>query len=422
MNKLYIFALFLFSILVSCKKDSQPVPVPDPGAVITLPDDKVKYEELLKNTGCKVKEAASVIGRVDVFKDTISKTTYLYGSRRSDNKTVFWVSKYTSDGDAIWDITLPSKPEDPSNSAHAYLFNRLEADHFAIIQVFMADQTSIKATRVIIMNSNTGKSDAQLDFGTSTYANMYTLKESFLLYNSQAELNFNLNASRAILQISKTGEILVNKKEIKAIPEKEDISLNDQLFFSKSTFKIASIFGETIWLPPVTAPKPVLLAYEIINNLLLLTYKNEFDLTDSVKYDITAGKIVYQSHNKPVVNITTGEIRTSYTAIDGLTVTLNSFVKSDNGAGTAYYTISYTIKNNTSDKKVIEGTFGMLYENKPDVLQQTGFFSNLLPGESVSRTYQFKEFATEKMSFLKYVPTQIPDRDIKSVIYWKVPL
>jgi len=50
------------------------------------------------------------------------------------------------------------------------------------------------------------------------------------------------------------------------------------------------------------------------------------------------------------------EIGVSYQAVDGLTVTLHSFQIIEK-TGSYQYTITYTLENNTPDKKILEGAF-----------------------------------------------------------------
>jgi hypothetical protein len=180
------------------------------------------------------------------------------------------------------------------------------------------------------------------------------------------------------------------------------------------------------------------------DNIVKLSYTNSYNLVDTVTFDVITNKILINTHHLPIppfnptlpvipptpappVNPTTptnnyilAELGKEYTGPDGLTVILKTFTKRSNGAGTTYYNIGYTLKNNTADKKVIEGNFELLYRNKAGSEQQYGFFNYLLPGESTTRSYEFKTLDSEEMSFVKYNEV-IKSANQAPVLYWAVP-
>lgn len=409
MNKFYIFALVFFCVFTSCKKDSNK-PVPE----VIPPLDTEKYDYILKQTGCKVKNAESVKA-LFISKDKSENTTYIYGSRKVKDQEDFWISKYNSEGDVMWDTTFVSKTPNPG--LYAYGMNKLDNDHIAFFKLFRLDDIQSNATVVEIVNSNTGKAKTSVDLGKYVYATFYNMKESFLVYNTYDEISRNKNAGTDIIQVSKAGTIIKTEKKIAVVPGADDIILNDKSFLViKDKVKIADIFNETLW----SIDKLYYRNYEIKDHLLSIYYENSFKLIDTVVFDAKTDKILSETHNKPVVNITMAEIGKEYKATDGLTVKVTSFSRRTNGAGTAYYAINYILRNNTKDKKVIEGTFELKYKNKDGGLMQYGIFGNLLPGESVTRSYEFKELETEEISFLSYVNTEV--KDPNNLIYWKAPV
>ena len=96
------------------------------------------------------------------------------------------------------------------------------------------------------------------------------------------------------------------------------------------------------------------------------------------------------------------DLNKDYIARDGLTVTLTKLSIVKNDANVISYTINYTLKNETSDNIINEGTFKIYYKNKDGGEHQYGFFGKLYPGESISRSYTFKAVETDPFSVLEY--------------------
>jgi PKD repeat protein/photosystem II stability/assembly factor-like uncharacterized protein len=99
--------------------------------------------------------------------------------------------------------------------------------------------------------------------------------------------------------------------------------------------------------------------------------------------------------------VTFCQVGVPYTAIDGLTVILNSLTITEK-IGSYQYNISYTLINNTSDKVIDEGTFKMYYKNESGGLPQYGFFGRLFPGDTINRTYTFEELKSKPFGILEY--------------------
>jgi hypothetical protein len=77
-----------------------------------------------------------------------------------------------------------------------------------------------------------------------------------------------------------------------------------------------------------------------------------------------------------------------YKAADGMTVVLKS-IDINRRQGSTRYTISYTLKNETSDKRLTEGSFKLFFTNDTGE-NQFGFFNDLFPGDIVEREYTFE--------------------------------
>lgn len=94
------------------------------------------------------------------------------------------------------------------------------------------------------------------------------------------------------------------------------------------------------------------------------------------------------------------QIGQEYLGADGITVTLDNLVVEEK-TGSFQYKINYTLKNNTADQQIVEGTF-KLYFTDGTGANQYGFFDNLFPGDSTSRTYTFEELKSKTPTAVGY--------------------
>lgn len=86
---------------------------------------------------------------------------------------------------------------------------------------------------------------------------------------------------------------------------------------------------------------------------------------------------------------------------DGMTVTVNS-VTVIKKTGSYQYTVGYTIKNNTTDKQIDEGTFALKNASTGASLGQYGFFGTLFPGDTKTRSYTFEDLLANTYDTLEY--------------------
>ena len=121
----------------------------------------------------------------------------------------------------------------------------------------------------------------------------------------------------------------------------------------------------------------------------------------------------------PVPPVVSGQIGVAADASDGLTVTLVSFSKIEMSAS-FQYKISYTLVNNTQNK-IPEGAF-KLFSGSGQGLPQYGFFSDMFPGKSISRSYTFEEMKAVQFTQLSYAPSQFGAKSVPGgAIVWPVP-
>jgi len=95
------------------------------------------------------------------------------------------------------------------------------------------------------------------------------------------------------------------------------------------------------------------------------------------------------------------EIGVPYLAVDGLTVTLHSFVIVETTGSYQYY-IDYTLENKSPSAKILEGAFKLYYRDAAGGLPQYGFFNYLFPGGSITRSYMFEELKSIPCDVLEY--------------------
>jgi len=85
---------------------------------------------------------------------------------------------------------------------------------------------------------------------------------------------------------------------------------------------------------------------------------------------------------------------------DGLTVVMTSIQKVLK-SGSTQVSISYTLKNNTPDKKIDEGAFKLFYSDGSSD-PQYGFFGTLFPGDTVSRSYTWEFLNAQHGAIIEY--------------------
>ena len=113
-------------------------------------------------------------------------------------------------------------------------------------------------------------------------------------------------------------------------------------------------------------------------------------------------------------------LNVTYTARNGLSVTLTSFTMVDTG-GYYQYTATYTQTNNTS-APIDEGQLKLYFTNSA-AQPQFGFFNALFPGDTISRSYTFNVLYTEDPWILEF------DHDnffaavpVPGSIQWVIPI
>jgi len=114
------------------------------------------------------------------------------------------------------------------------------------------------------------------------------------------------------------------------------------------------------------------------------------------------------------------EIGVPYRAVDGLTVTLDSFTIVEK-TGSYQYMITYTLKNENPDEAIDEGSFKMYYKHESGGLPQYGFFGKLFPGDTKTRSYTFEELKSKLFDVLEYHHDNFFSKEpLEDSLKWKV--
>jgi hypothetical protein len=138
---------------------------------------------------------------------------------------------------------------------------------------------------------------------------------------------------------------------------------------------------------------------------------------------VNDGKIDSESNT---VTITAGQSKVkgvSYTASNGITVTLTAFTQSDLGNGKTRYTATYRQENKTS-AAIDEGTMKLYFKNvEPE--RQISFFRRILPGPdaALTRSYSWDVLSSASPLLLQYHSDHFfANAPIPEALQWLFPI
>lgn len=154
----------------------------------------------------------------------------------------------------------------------------------------------------------------------------------------------------------------------------------------------------------------------------------EPETTYYVRFYLSNGKIGYSEQltfttpskgGVPDYNYEYKEINKKYLADDGLTIKVNSIVKSFIENSKTSYKINYTVTNN-SDKEVLENNFTLYSLTGDEKIRQTGFFDKLFPGDSRTRTFTFDALYSKNYHILEYNSDFFENGPNKNKLMWEL--
>lgn len=424
-----LFTLFTLLLLVSCGKENDIPPVDTPSEGNSF----LTEENIYKETGCRPKEIKS-IKKMWLFVDSVNNEKYLYGSKTKGDIESFWVAKFTSQGEQIWEIIK----EQENYISNAFNPNVISSGNIVFSKVLRVDDFNLMGVSPVIVDSKDGKANFIKVFDGYFYTDVNVFENFFFCSISQNELDKLPNAKMWFAQIDNNGNILNQDGEMN-IPEKDAVWKDNDAFITVSPTSISkkNILINRFDLSWDYAPD--LPSYEecvnkvifdkdtvIITYALKLTDGNDGTYTYKLSY--TTGKSINDNpeednpeEDNPGENKYL-DLEKSYIAPDSMTVTVRSIDVSSNEQGTIYYTINYTLENRTKDMIITEGTFEALFFDNQKGEYQTGFFGKLYPGESISRAYTFRSLGNKPYYFIQYKHDWMgSDGDIlKKSLKWKV--
>ncbi len=394
MNKflpLFFLAFLLYGCMIgSDSKDEKPVVKP-------IPEYTESLEDIFKRTGCKPLDYQN-IEKMKLLVDQQNGYRYLYGSKNKEEKEVFWVAKFELSGEQIWEKTIA----DPVyTTTYATLLYVLPGDKV------LANLVKENSGGPVILSAETGSHRLVDVPGGYFFDEVYAFENFFFCCISRKELQKNPAANEMNLQITYDGRIIYQSSKI-TLPYSQAFWKNTKDYLSIDEKRIVRgniLYEDDIWrfspqLPEFTGME-INASFE--KDTVIVTY--HLTLPDAntevvvYKLDYELGTLMDGSGKTPDTFLEFGK---EYIAPDGMTVTVHGIDVQDNGMGTTYYTISYTLKNNTPSTTILEGTFEMFYNMTSEGESQYGFFDNLYPGESKSRSYTFKSLSNLPFSFVHY--------------------
>lgn len=233
MNTLFRTTILLITlILCSCSKNE-----------ILAPTDswndgtyKYNYEQIYKDTGCKVNDAGSISILNPPFTDS-NGFRYLYGARRVGDNSIFWVSKYESNGDLIWETI---KAPDNEKYTRAIWPKELSNGNVVIAcvvdkEVYPSFSGSKRMFPTILSKADGAVSFIKVVDGYFySYTNVYD--KFFICGIDDKELSLNTSARKWFSQISNNGDILLSTSEMRKTNESSIFLSNDEFINAEEQY------------------------------------------------------------------------------------------------------------------------------------------------------------------------------------------
>lgn len=266
--------LFISIFLYSCSKSGSDDPT---DGEFDNTDNYYDYESIYNNTGCKVVNAETILVLNAVFVDS-SGFKYLYGARRSGENSIFWVSKYASNGSLIWETN-----EAPNDEKYTRALYPKELSNGDIVIACVVDKgrdiTSSESKKMLpaILSTTDGASSfiKVVDGYFYSYTNVYD--KFFICGISDDELNKNANAIKWFSQISNDGDVLLSIPEMRKTNESTIFLSNDEMINAENKYiERAFLDGmkSSKWIKSVILPEHKSYKHKmsLTGNALTVTY------------------------------------------------------------------------------------------------------------------------------------------------------
>lgn len=143
------------------------------------------------------------------------------------------------------------------------------------------------------------------------------------------------------------------------------------------------------------------------NNYTNNDYNNTTNENNSVNNEIQYNTISYN------------ELGAWYKDNNGLSVRLDTYTKEET-EGYISYKISYTLKNEVPDSKIIEGSFKLFFTDNTGEPQYGGF-DYMYYGDEVNRSYEWKVLKNQQVYVLEYNADE-PDAGLNGAFFRNTPI
>lgn len=407
-----LFIVFTLLIIAGCGKDEkEPSPTDKPT------NNGLTADDIFKETGCRPNDIES-LNIKGLFVDK-SKNKYLYGSKNENGLECFWIAMFNLEGSPIWEVVNKE-----NENSYAYNPQEISNGKIVIANVSYTDIYVPNRTYPVLIDPKNGEPTYIVVKEHYYYSDIDVFDDFFFCSISQNALDRNPKATKWSVQIDNEGNILNQDVEL-SIPYCYAIWVDYNTFISISPTKVSNnnVFGGQKWSSEVSLPDYLECSpsARIDKDTIIVNYelriKDDKTETYIYKFFYSTGEVI---DNESVFNFL--KLETPYTAPDSMTVTLHSIDISNNGQGTTYYTINYTLENKTKDMIILEGTFEAFLTGNKKGEYQTGFFDKIYPGESINRSYTFRSLSDEPYIFIQYKHDWKGDDAsiLKESLKWKI--
>lgn len=306
MNTFFRATILLITIILcSCSKSE---PIGPPETVTGNTDNLFDYEQIYKATGCKVNDTGSISILNPPFTDS-NGFRYLYGARRSGDNSVFWVSKYASNGNLIWETN-----KSPNSEKYTRALWPKELSNGNIVIACIVDKGSdiissgSKGMFPTILSEDNGSASfiKVMDGYFYSYTNVYD--KFFICGIDDKELNLNASARKWFSQISNEGDVLLSIPEMRKTNESTIFLSNDEFVNAEEQYIERAFLDEmksSKWRKNISLPKHK-------------SYKQKLNLTDGA-LSATYNLILLDDKEQEVsyvLNIETGKDYKNATGIE----------------------------------------------------------------------------------------------------------
>lgn len=417
--KLYFIYIAVFSaLLCSCGKETESQSSDND----YLTRNTITAEEIYNSTGCRVINAQTIVFMNDVLIDS-KGYRYLYGARNTKTGRMFWFSKYTPEGNLIWEA---NKAPDNEKYSRAILSKELSNGDIVVACVIDIDDKDSKTMIPTILSSSDGTTTFVKVKEQYFYSYINVYENSFICGIDNTELSANLKATKWFSHISNGGKIIQSKPEM-VIPYgttiwKDDtnfISANDTVITRGNTAESLSLWKLKIGLDMYNSYKVNL---SMANDTVLVKYALNAEEKKAVyKILYSTGELV-GTNNLEDSEFKFSSLGREYLAPNNMNVIMDSIKITDYNQGYTYYTINYTLKNKTKSDVIAEGSFDIYYSGFRKGETQYGIFYKLYPGESISNSYTFKVLSGIPVTFIQY-KHKLDESDaqmLKNSLKWRV--